>query len=182
MANEEAQKDQQRYENEVIQLHTVVGVLKREKKNAKSNLTRMLNQLTLSVSEELYDRHKVVEVIERLERLRDEVMRILEELETVYSKLRDEEKERKTSEEIEEINAQVDRELSQARVIMLTQVSSLRNALNDVSGEKEKTQRMRETQQDEDDNRAGNRVQIKKEESVTQTINTLVNRSALATQ
>ena len=161
MANEETQKDQQRYENEVIQLHTVVGVLKREKKNAKSNLTRMLNQLTLSVSEELYDRHKVVEVIERLERLRDEVMRILEELETVYSKLRDEEKERKTSEEIEEINAQVDRELSQARVIMLTQVSSLRNALNDVSGEKEKTQRMRETQQDEDDNRAGNRVQNK---------------------
>ena len=161
MANEETQKDQQRYENEVIQLHTVVGVLKREKKNAKSNLTRMLNQLTLSVSEELYDRHKVVEVIERLERLRDEVMRILEELETAYSKLRDEEKERKTSEKIEEINAHVDRELSQARVIMLTQVSSLRNALNDVSGEKEKTQRMRETQQDEDDNRAGNRVQNK---------------------
>ena len=63
----------------------------------------------------MYDRDKVVEVLERLERLRDEVMRILEELETVYSKLRDEEKERKTSEEIEEINAQVDRELSQAR-------------------------------------------------------------------
>ena len=69
MANEETQKDQQRYENEVIQLHMVVGVLKRENKNAKSNLTRMLNQLTLSVSE-LYDRHKVVEVIEHLERLR----------------------------------------------------------------------------------------------------------------
>ena len=47
MANEEKQDDQERYENEVIQLHTVVGVLKREKKNAKSNLTRTLNQLTL---------------------------------------------------------------------------------------------------------------------------------------
>ena len=71
-----------------------------------------------------------MEVIERLESLRDEVMRILEELETVYSKLRDEEKERKTSEEIEEINEQVDRELSQARVMVLTQVSSLCNARN----------------------------------------------------
>ena len=137
------QDDQERYENEVIQLHTVVGVLKRErKKNAKSNLTRMLNQLTLSVSEELYDRHKVVEVIERLERLRYEVMRILEELETAYSKLRDEEKERKTSGEIEQINEQVYRELSQARVIMLTQVSSSCNARNVVSGEKEKNQRI----------------------------------------
>ena len=80
MANEEKQHDQERYENEVIQLHTVVGMLKREKKNAKSNLTRMLNQLTLTISEEVYDRHKIEEVIERLERLRDEVMRILEEL------------------------------------------------------------------------------------------------------
>ena len=152
MANEEKQHDQERYENEVIQLHTVVGMLKREKKNAKSNLTRMLNQLTLTISEEVYDRHKIVEVIERLERLRDEVMRILEELETAYCKLRDEEKEKKTSEEIEEINEQVDRELSQARVIMLTQVSSLCNARNVVSGEKEKNQRMRETQQAEDEN------------------------------
>ena len=41
---------------------------------------------------------------------------------------------------------------------MLTQVSSSCNALNVVSGEKQKTQRMRETQQAEDDNRAGNRV------------------------
>ena len=74
MANEEKQDDQEKYENEVIQLHTVVGVLTREKKNPKSNLTRMLNQLTLLVSEELYDRHKVVEpVIERFERLRDDV-------------------------------------------------------------------------------------------------------------
>ena len=133
MANEEKQHDQERYENEVIQLHTVVGVLKREKKNAKSNLTRMLNQLTLTISEEVYHRHKIVEVIGRLERLRDEVMRILEELETAYCKLQGEEKERKMSEEIEEINEQVDRELSQARVIMLTQVSSLCNACNVVS-------------------------------------------------
>ena len=44
---------------------------------------------------------------------------------------------------------------------MLTQVSSLCNARNVVSGEKEKNQRMRETLQAEDDNRAGNRVQNK---------------------
>ena len=56
---------------------------------------------------------------------------------------------------------------------MLTQVSNLCNARNVVSGE------MRETQQAKDDNRAG---KIKKEKSATQTINTLVHRSALATQ
>lgn len=83
-------------------MHTVVIVLKREKKNAKSNLTRMLNQLAVSISEENYDKRS--ETIERLEKLRDEVMRILEELETVYSKLQDEENERKTSKEIEEVN------------------------------------------------------------------------------
>ena len=42
MANEEKEDEQERYENQVIQLHTVVGVLKIEKKNVKSNLTRML--------------------------------------------------------------------------------------------------------------------------------------------
>ena len=38
MANEGKQDDQERYENEVIQLHTVVGASKREKKNVKSSL------------------------------------------------------------------------------------------------------------------------------------------------
>ena len=74
--NEDKQDGQERYENEIIQLHTVVGVLKREKKNTKSNLTRMLNQLVVFLSEENYDKRKTVEIIERLERLRDEVMRI----------------------------------------------------------------------------------------------------------
>ena len=123
--NEDKQDGQERYENEIIQLHTVVGVLKREKKNMKSNLTRMLNQLVVFLSEENHDKRKTVEIIERLERLRDEVMGILEELETVYAKLQDEENERKTSKEIEEVNEQVDREFSQARIIMLGQVSSL---------------------------------------------------------
>ena len=126
--NEDKQDGQERYENEIIQLHTVVGVLKREKKNTKSNLTRMLNQLVVFLSEENCDKRKTVEIIERLERLRDEVMRTLEELETVYSKLQDEENERKTSKEIEEVKEQVDRELSQARIIMLGQVSSLYSA------------------------------------------------------
>ena len=42
--NEDKQDRQEWYENKMIQLHMVVGVLKREKKNTKSNLTRMLNQ------------------------------------------------------------------------------------------------------------------------------------------
>ena len=107
-------------------MHTVVGVLKREKKNAKSTLTRMLNQLAASISEENYDKRSVAETIERLEKLRDEVMRILEELETVYSKLQDEENEKKTSKEIE------------VRVIILTHVSSLCRERN-VSREKKNT-------------------------------------------
>ena len=74
----------------------------------------------MSISEENYDKRSVAETIERLEKLRDEVMRILEELETVYSKLQGEENEKKTSKEIEEINEQVDRELGQTRFIILT--------------------------------------------------------------
>ena len=121
---------QERYEDEISQLRTVAGVLKREKKNAKSNLTRMLNQLVVLLSDEKYDRHKIVEVIECLERLKDEVMRILEELETVYSKLQDEESERKTSKEIE-VNEQVDRELGEARVIMfLGEISYIATLVN----------------------------------------------------
>ena len=156
--NEDKQDGQERYENEIIQLHTVVQVLKTEKKNTKSNLTRMLNQLVVFSSEENYDKRKTVEIIERLERLRDEVTRILEELETVYSKLQDEENERKTSKEIEEVNEQVDRELSQARIIMLGQVSSLYSARNGESVENEKVQRTRQTDHVEEDKPEGNRV------------------------
>ena len=87
MANEDNQDGQERYENELTQWHTIVGVLKREKKNAKSNLIAMLNQMAVLISEENYDKRLEAETIERLERLRNEVMRILEELETVYSKL-----------------------------------------------------------------------------------------------
>ena len=56
MDNEDKQDGQERYEDELTQFHTVVEVLKREKKNAKSNLTRMLNQLAVSISEENYDK------------------------------------------------------------------------------------------------------------------------------
>ena len=61
-----------------------------------------VNQLVSLILEYLYDKHKIVEIIKRSEGLRDEVMRIMEELKTVYSKLRDEENVRKTSQEIEE--------------------------------------------------------------------------------
>ncbi|XP_015770155.1 PREDICTED: uncharacterized protein LOC107348611 [Acropora digitifera] len=134
-----------------------VRVLKREKKNA--NLTRMLNQLALSISEENYDKRSVAETIERLDKLRDEVVRIIEELETVYSKLQDEENERKTSKEIEEINEQVDRELGQTRVIILTHVSSLCQQRNVVSREKEYVHSVRETERSGGDKRESNRVQ-----------------------
>ena len=79
MANKEKQDEQERYENEVIQLHTVVGVLKGEKrKECEVEFNSDVKPVVL-ISENLYDKHKVVEVIERSEGLRDEVMRILEE-------------------------------------------------------------------------------------------------------
>ena len=130
MSNEESEDGQERYENEISQLHTVVGVLKREKKSAKSNLTRMLNQFVVLITDEKYDRHKIVEGMERLVRLREEMMKVLEELETVYSKLQDKDNERKTSNEIDEVNEQVDRGLSEARVIMLAHVSNMCRARN----------------------------------------------------
>ena len=43
----------------------------------------MLNQFVVLITDEKYDRHKIVEGMERLVRLREEVMKILEELETV---------------------------------------------------------------------------------------------------
>ena len=151
MSNEESEDGQERYENEVSQLHTVVGVLKREKKNAKLNLTRMLNQFVVLITDQKYDRHKIVERMERLVRLREEVMKILEELETVYSKLQDKDNERKTSNQIDEVNEQVDRELSEARVIMLAQVSNMCRARNVISEEKEKVQRTSGTEEVEED-------------------------------
>lgn len=133
-------------------------MLQREKKNAKSNLTRMLNQLVALISDEKYDRRKIVEVIERLERLRDEVMRILEELETVYSKLQDEENEGKTRKEIEEVSEQVDRQLGEICVTMLAQVNSISRARNVVSEGKEKVQRTGESEHFDEDKRVDNRV------------------------
>ena len=167
MSNEESEDGQERYENEISQLHTVVGVLKREKKNAKSNLTRMLNQFVVLITDEKYDRHKIVEGMECLVRLREEVMKILEELETVYSKLQDKDNERKTSNEIDEVNEQVDRELSEARVIMLAQVSNMCRAHNVISEEKEKVQRTSGTKEVEEDTRLDNRVPSEERRPIT---------------
>lgn len=48
MSSKDSQDGQESsYENEISQLLTAIGVLKREKKNAKSNLTRMLNHFLL---------------------------------------------------------------------------------------------------------------------------------------
>ena len=167
MSSEESQDGQERYENEISQLHTAVGVLKREKRNAKSNLTRMLNQFVVLITDEKYDRHKIVDGMERLVRLREELMKILEELETVYSKLQDKDNERKTSEEIDEVNEQVDRELSEVRVIMLAQVRNMCRARNVISEEKEKVQRTGGAEEVEEDTRVDNRVPSEERRPIT---------------
>ena len=102
----------------------------------------------------------IVEGMERLVRLREELMKILEELETVYSKLQDKDNERKTSKEIDEVNEKVDRELSEVRVIMLAQVSNMCRARNVISEEKEpeKVQRTGGAEEVEEDTRVDNRV------------------------
>lgn len=101
---------------------------------------------------------KIVEVIERLERLRDEVVKILEELETVYFKLQDEENERKTSKEINEVREQVDQGLGEVLVIMLAQLNIISRARNIGSEDQEKAQHMAESKHFDKDKRADNRV------------------------
>lgn len=86
-------------------------------------------------------------------------MKILEELETVYCKLQDEENERKTSKDIEEVNEQVDRELGQTRVVILNHVSSLDQERFVVSEEREYVHGVRETERNGGDKRESNRVQ-----------------------
>ena len=101
---------------------------------------------------------KIVEVIERLERLRDEVVKILEDLETVYFKLQDEENERKTSKEINEVREQVDQGLGEALVIVLAQLNIISRARNIGSEDQEKAQHMAESKHFDKDERADNRV------------------------
>ena len=74
------------------------------KKNAKWNLTRIFNQQVVLISNEKSESCKIVEVVERLERLRHEVMMSLEESEMAQ----DEENERKASKKTEKVRVQVD--------------------------------------------------------------------------
>ena len=62
----------------------VVMTLKQEKRIAKSSLTRSLNQVVVLLSEETFGK-----------KLREESIRILDELESIYSKIKDNETERK---------------------------------------------------------------------------------------
>ena len=77
----------------------------------------------------------MLELVERIEKVREQTMKILDELESVYSQMKDTASERKTSEEIEAVNEQVYHELSQARVILLGHVNSLHKSSNVGSGE-----------------------------------------------
>ena len=62
MNSEESQDGQERYENKISQLHAYgSGSVEKRKKNAKSNLTWMLNQFVVLITDEKYDRHKIVE-------------------------------------------------------------------------------------------------------------------------
>ena len=127
----------------------------------------MLNQFVVLITDEKYDRHEIVEGMERLVRLREEVMEILEELETVYSKLQNKDNERKMSNEIDEVIEQVDRELSEAHVIRLALVSNMCRARNVISEEKEKVQRTSGTKQIEEDTRVDNRVPSEETRPIT---------------
>ena len=58
MDREDELDRQEKYKDKISRLNIVVGMLKREKKNAMSNLTRMLNQLVVLISDKKYDRRK----------------------------------------------------------------------------------------------------------------------------
>lgn len=117
MYEEKGQEERrERYEN----VDVVVEGLKREKRKAKSKLTKQLNQVaSMLLSEEQNDKKKVVELMEHVESQREETTLILEELVLAYNKMNDTENARKMTDELEDINEQVNRELGQARVSLL---------------------------------------------------------------
>ena len=93
MYEEKGQEERrERYEN----VDVVVEGLKREKRKAKSKLTKQLNQVAgMLLSEEQNDKKKVVELMEHVESQREETTLILEELVLAYNKMTDTENARK---------------------------------------------------------------------------------------
>ena len=74
----EDKEEQKRYvhvENVVDEFPGVILALKRVKRKAKANLTRLLNQV-VGLSEENYDNIKVLELVERIEKVTEQTMKI----------------------------------------------------------------------------------------------------------
>ena len=62
---------------------------KQEKRNAKSALTRLLSTLKTRLSDRKAEKDDIIEVLERIERQKDEVFLILDRMEQIYTKLGD---------------------------------------------------------------------------------------------
>ena len=106
---------------------------KQEKRNAKSLMTRLLNKLAGSISDESSQKNEVNLLMERIEEQKDETLRIMEQLEGAYRESKDADNVSKVSDEADALVEQVDRETSSARSFLasLAQVQSRPSSIAD---------------------------------------------------
>ena len=106
---------------------------KQEKRNAKSLMTRLLNKLAGSISDESSQKNEVNHLMERIEEQKDETLRIMEQLEGAYQESKDADNVSKVSDEADALVEQVDRETSSARSFLasLAQVQSRPSSITD---------------------------------------------------
>jgi hypothetical protein len=125
MGDEENQSSQEcpsRDENTELETNKELALqsAKREKRNAKSALTRLLSTLTTRLSDRRAKKDDIIEVLERIERQKDEVFLILDRMEQIYTKLGDKTNVEKVTDEGEVINDQVSNETYVARKCILS--------------------------------------------------------------
>ena len=92
MGDEENQGSQEcpsRDENAELEtnMELALQTAKREKRNAKSAVTRLLSTLTTRLSDRRAEKDDIIEVLERIERQKDDVFLILDRMEQIYTKL-----------------------------------------------------------------------------------------------
>ena len=108
---------------------TTIPELKKAKRVAKANMTKVLTELSTIISETETDKAKVKTSLERVEELRKEVLAILEQLEAHCEESENSEMAKQYGDEYEQFNDKIDRETSNIRIYLsktaLTQVKEI---------------------------------------------------------
>ena len=123
--NQSSQEFPSRDENTELETNMELALqsAKREKRNAKSALTRLLSTLTTRLLDRRAEKDDIIEVLERIERQKDEVFLILDRMEQIYTKLGDKTNVEKVTDEGEVINDQVSNETYVARKCILSKIA-----------------------------------------------------------